>query len=104
MVQNTSLFGLTTDTTVDAGNMCNEMRFLNHSSQPNVRPVRIGVNGDTRIAFVAQKDIPPQTEMTFYYGPDFAADEEPPTSSSRKRTAQTEKQAPSKRAKLKGLA
>ena len=98
MVENTSLFGLTTDTTVDAGNMCNEMRFLNNSrKQANVQQIKIIVNGETRIGFFALKDILAQTEMFFDYGFDFDEDDK----SSKKRDATQEKAAPQKRSKLK---
>lgn len=58
--------------TIDAGNMCNEMRFLNHSATGNVHPITIWINGDARIGFFALRDIPAQTEMTFSYGFNFA--------------------------------
>ena len=68
MTRNSSLFNLSTDTTVDAGNICNEMRYVNYSDKPNVTTYQVVVNGDIRIGFRALEDIPAQTEMTFDYG------------------------------------
>lgn len=48
--------------------MCNEMRFINNSSTPNVRPATLLVNGEARIGFFAMEHIPAQTEITFNYG------------------------------------
>ena len=77
MLRNTSLFEINGDLTIDAGNMCNEMRFLNNTlkkSSPDVRPVILMVNGGCRIGFFALRDIPAQTEMTFSYGFDLDVD------------------------------
>lgn len=68
MVRNSSVFELYRDFSLDASNKCNEMRFVNHSINSNVRPARIVVNGDCRLGFFAQQDIPAQTELTFQYG------------------------------------
>lgn len=69
---------VTTDELIDAGNMCNEMRFMNQNiKNGNVRPIKILVNGDTRIGFFAARDIPAQTEMLFDYGYEFSTLREP---------------------------
>ena len=60
---------------IDASRMCNEMRFINNSSDPNVEPRRLVVNGETRIGFFAVKDIEPQSELVFNYGSHFILEE-----------------------------
>lgn len=73
-----SIFLVTDDEVIDACNMCNEMRFMNQDKKnPNVRPIKILVNGDTRIGFFAARDIPAQTEMLFDYGYQFSTLGEP---------------------------
>jgi SET domain-containing protein len=59
----TYLFDLTTDFAVDALRKGNKTRFINHSRTPNVAPRQLVVNGDFRIGFFAQKDIPAHTEV-----------------------------------------
>ena len=108
MVRNTSLFGLANDMTIDAGNMCNEMRFFNHSENGNVKQIVLEVNGDARIGFFAGRDIPAQTEMTFdykfsvaYESSAHASEEVSEESGSRKRKAEPTKK-PGAKKKKKG--
>ena len=68
-----SQFGLCDDLGIDAGNMCNEMRFMNNSKNGNVKSLKASVNGEERVGFFAEKDIRAQTEMTFDYGDEFHA-------------------------------
>ena len=107
MERNTSLFGLARDKTIDAGNLCNEMRFFNHSENGNVKQIVLEVNGDARIGFFADRDIPAQTEMTFDYKFSVAFDssahglEAPEASGSRKRKGEPTKK-PGAKKKKKG--
>ena len=78
--------------------MSNNMRFMNHSVNGNVKQIRIEVNGDTRIGFFAERDIPAQTELTFDYqfNSDKKQDVEEPDSS-RKRKAELDKKPAAKK-------
>lgn len=59
----TYLFDLTSDCAIDALRKGNKTRFINHNVNPNLAPKILVVNGDFRIGFFAQKDIPAQTEV-----------------------------------------
>jgi histone-lysine N-methyltransferase EZH2 len=65
--KNTSLFHINEDLWIDASNMCNHMRFINHSNTPNIKTRIVSIRGESRIGFFAAKEIPPQTEMTLNY-------------------------------------
>jgi histone-lysine N-methyltransferase EZH2 len=69
LIGNSSLFDLSTDFVVDAGRVCNEARFINHAAKKyaNLQPEHLTVNGDRRMLFFANQDIPAQTELTFDY-------------------------------------
>jgi histone-lysine N-methyltransferase EZH2 len=59
----TYLFDLSTDYAVDALRKGNKTRFINHSSNPNIAPRLLTVNGDFRIGFFAKTNIPAQSEV-----------------------------------------
>ena len=48
-------------------------RFLNHDGQPNLRPksLPVGLSGQPRIWFVAERDILPGEELTYDYGDNY---------------------------------
>lgn len=66
-LKNTSLFATNEDVVLDANYLCNHMRFMNCSQEPNVETRNLRVNGESHIGFFALQDIPPQTELTFNY-------------------------------------
>lgn len=49
----------------------NELRFLNHSDDPNLQPLCLVDRGLQHMGFVTSKAIPAGTELTFNYGVDF---------------------------------
>lgn len=55
--------------TIDAKRVGNEMRFVNHSHRPNLRPMCVEKEGILRVALVANCRIDPLDELTFNYGP-----------------------------------
>lgn len=48
---------------VDATRKGNKARYVNHSSNPNIEPKMVHVNGDMRIGFFAKHDIDAQSEV-----------------------------------------
>lgn len=62
------LFNLCSDLSIDATVRGNKTRYANHSDSPNIEPRLIRVNGDTRVAFYAIKDIGAEEELFFDYG------------------------------------
>lgn len=59
-------------TLIDASKAGNEMRFLNHSDNPNLRPIcAVDSNNLLHICFLTNRFIPKGTQLTFNYGPDY---------------------------------
>lgn len=56
---------------VDALNGGNEMRFINHSDQPNLTPFCILDRQLQHIVFFANQKINPGTQLTYNYGKDY---------------------------------
>jgi len=56
---------------IDAQEIGNTMRFVNHSNTPNLKPVCICDRGLLHLAFIANQTITAGTELTFDYGKDF---------------------------------
>jgi hypothetical protein len=56
---------------IDALKEGNEMRFVNHSDQPNMMPLCLVDRGLLRLILVAQQDIVQGEQLTFDYGPDY---------------------------------
>lgn len=54
---------------IDASNEGNLTRFINHSDQPNLRPVCLVENQLLHQVFIANKNISRDTELTFKYTP-----------------------------------
>lgn len=52
---------------IDASNMGNLARFMNHSCEPNCQTQKWVVNGELRIGLFAKYDVPAGTELTFDY-------------------------------------
>ncbi|MBP9765316.1 SET domain-containing protein, partial [Candidatus Babeliales bacterium] len=46
----------------------NELRFINHDSDPNVQCVTVVVDGVYYLCYVALKNIPAHTQLTVSYG------------------------------------
>lgn len=57
--------------TIDAENGGNFTRFINHSSHPNLSLQSVYWRGLPRMIFVAVKEIPEGTQLSFDYGPIF---------------------------------
>ena len=55
------------DRYVDGRNYGSMMRFVNHSCSPNCTTEKWSINGETRIAVVALRDIQAHEEITFDY-------------------------------------
>lgn len=62
---------------VDAGRFGSPARFINHSCNPNCRIVPTSTSsGDDRLYYLAVfaiRDIPPMTELTFDYNPEYSS-------------------------------
>ena len=58
------LFTQSSDCVVDAMLKGNKVRFGNHSKTPNVETKRLFVDGELRIGFYANQDIPAQSEVS----------------------------------------
>jgi len=56
---------------IDAKDFGNEMRFINHSEKPNLRPFCLVDRGLLHIAFFTTQDIQEGEELTFCYGANF---------------------------------
>lgn len=56
---------------VDAEQAGNEMRFINHSEKPNLRPFSIIDRGLQHIALFATRHVAAGEELTFNYGKDY---------------------------------
>lgn len=56
---------------IDAFKEGNELRFINHSEDPNLKPACIVDRGLLHFVFFSSELIPAGTELTFNYGPDF---------------------------------
>lgn len=56
---------------IDAFWQGNEMRFINHSAEPNLNPICLVDRHLLHTAFVTNQAIKAGTELTFDYGPDF---------------------------------
>ncbi|KAF8964964.1 hypothetical protein BDZ97DRAFT_1700000 [Flammula alnicola] len=59
---------------LDSWDIGNEMRYLNHSTEPNCKASPLHVNGVHRIVICALTDIRPNTELTLDYGPNYWRD------------------------------
>jgi len=59
----TYLFEQSDEFVVDGMNKANKVRFANHSSEPNVEARKMFVNGDIRIGYFANWNIPAQAEV-----------------------------------------
>jgi len=58
---------LTSDLVIDAGQMGNESRFINHSCAPNCGAMKRTVGSEVRVGIFALNDIAPGTELTYDY-------------------------------------
>lgn len=58
-------------TVIDAKDEGNELRFLNHSDEPTLRPTFVIDRGILHLTFLAKRRIPKNQELTFDYGKDF---------------------------------
>ena len=56
---------------IDASNIGNEMRFVNHNDTPNLSAVYICDRNVLHLSFVAKEVIYPGDELTIDYGKDF---------------------------------
>lgn len=56
---------------VDAMFEGNEMRFVNHSEEPNLEPVCVVDRGLLHLVFLTKRDIAVGEELTFNYGSDY---------------------------------
>ena len=61
------MFALNSRWTIDGSSRCNVARYINHSCQPNAKPV--GRNGG--IVIVALRRIEPEEEITYDYGREY---------------------------------
>lgn len=79
----TYIFGICCDADIDAKRKGNEVRFMNHSPEPNCRPDILFANGIQRVGIWAATCIAPQTELTIDYGTLFEKAEGGQTSAKR---------------------
>ena len=56
---------------IDATEVGNWSRFINHSCDPNAETQKWVVKGEVRIAVFAIKDIPKGKELTYHYNLDW---------------------------------
>lgn len=63
--------GAKTPYTIDARDMGNESRFINHSTSPNVIPNVAYCEGVIHLVFVSREKIPMGSELTYDYGPNY---------------------------------
>ena len=73
-----SLGEMRTHFTIDAREKGNLMRFINHSSSPNISPVFIYAGGVIHVIFRASRIIHKDEEITYDYGPYYWAQRETP--------------------------
>uniref|UniRef100_A0A1I7YBQ2 Histone-lysine N-methyltransferase n=1 Tax=Steinernema glaseri TaxID=37863 RepID=A0A1I7YBQ2_9BILA len=66
-VESTYMFRFDRDMIIDATNVGNLARFINHSCQPNCDTTAKVINGQKRVLFVAAKDIKEGEELTIDY-------------------------------------
>lgn len=52
---------------IDASREGNEMRFINHSNSPNLRPICLVDQNLLHMVFIANQAIPKDTQLTFNY-------------------------------------
>lgn len=57
------------DYVIDASKAGNELRFANHSSDPNMDIRCVNSEGEWHVIFTAKRDISPGEQLTFDYGP-----------------------------------
>eukprot|EP00668_Euglena_longa_P001296 GGOE01001531.1.p1 GENE.GGOE01001531.1~~GGOE01001531.1.p1 ORF type:complete len:592 (+),score=172.63 GGOE01001531.1:76-1776(+) len=62
---------VTTDVVIDASRLGNDLRYLNHSSEPNCEQRSVFVWTRWRLAIYTLRDIQPGEELFFDYGPSF---------------------------------
>jgi hypothetical protein len=56
---------------IDAETNGNNLRFVNHSDEPNLQPLWLVERGLLHLVFIANQFIPKGTELTFNYGKDY---------------------------------
>lgn len=56
---------------IDALEIGNELRFINHSETPNLQPLWINSKGLLHLVFITNQEIAKGTELTFNYGKDY---------------------------------
>ncbi len=67
----TRFFSLWPYLVIDSEKEGNLMRFLNHSDEPNLRPVCLVDRGLLHLCFFANREIAKEEELTFNYGNDY---------------------------------
>ncbi|MBN1914559.1 MAG: SET domain-containing protein-lysine N-methyltransferase [Parachlamydiales bacterium] len=68
----------TTPFTIDARQIGNHTRFINHSDQPNLTPVAVFSQGYMHVVLRANRYIQKGTELTYNYGPNYWKKREKP--------------------------
>ncbi|MCB1112655.1 MAG: SET domain-containing protein-lysine N-methyltransferase [Chlamydiales bacterium] len=56
---------------VDAQNEGNITRFINHSDEPNLEPFGVYDRGLLHLVLISNRQIPPNTQLTYDYGDDY---------------------------------